>query len=65
MDALYAAQAVDLREDIRLGKYTQVVYNTIRETIPELVDNRSILGDIRLAHELICSERILEHTENL
>lgn len=65
MEALYAAQAVDLRGDIRLGKYTQIAYDTIRETIPELVDNRSIFDDIRLARELICSEKLLERTENI
>ncbi|WP_369283835.1 histidine ammonia-lyase [Oscillibacter sp. GMB15532] len=65
MEALYAAQAVDLRGDIRLGKYTQIAYDTIRETVPELVDNRSIFEDIRLSYELICSETLLQRTENI
>ena len=62
MEALYAAQAVDLREDIHLGRYTQIAYDTIRETIPTLKEMRNIRGDIRKAYELICSRKLLERT---
>ncbi|MEA4994809.1 MAG: aromatic amino acid lyase [Oscillibacter sp.] len=64
MEALYAAQAVDLRDNIRLGKYTRIAYDTIRETIPELVDNRNVFEDIRLAYELICSEELLRRIQD-
>ncbi len=64
MEALYAAQAVDLRDNIRLGKYTRVAYETIRATIPELTGNRNVFEDIRLAYELICSEELLRRIED-
>jgi len=60
MEALYAAQAVDLREDIRLGRCTQIAYDTIRETIPEMNELRNVSGDLKKSYELIRSGRLLE-----
>lgn len=62
MEAMNAAQAVDLREGIHLGKYTQIAYDTIREVIPTLTGGRNVFDDIRDAYELICSEKLLERT---
>ena len=64
MEALYAAQAVDLRGDIRLGKYTRIAHDTIRETIPEVTGLRNTYDDIQKAYALILSEKLLERTEN-
>ena len=64
MEALYAAQAVDLREGIRLGKYTRIARDTIRETIPEVTGLRNTYDDIQKAYALILSEKLLERTEN-
>ena len=64
MEALYAAQAVDLRGDIRLGKYTQIAHDVIRETIPEVTGLRNTYDDIQKAYALILSEKLLERTEN-
>lgn len=65
MEALYAAQAVDLRKDqeIHLGKYTQIAYSTIREAIPELVNDRHIYNDIQKAYKLVCSGKLLNNVE--
>ena len=60
MEALYAAQAVDLRDNIHLGKCTQIAYDVIREKIPTLDEPRSISGDILKAYDLIRSGVLLE-----
>ena len=60
MEALYAAQAVDLRDNIHLGKCTQIAYDVIREKIPTLDEPRSISGDILKAYDLIRSGALLE-----
>ena len=59
MEAMYAAQAVDLREGgyVRLGKATQKLYDAVREAVPALHDNRDIYGDILKMYELISSEK--------
>ena len=65
MEALYAAQAVDLRDDIHLGRYTQIAYDAIRERIPTMDDLRSVSDDILKAYELIRSGVLLERTERV
>ena len=65
MEALTAAQAVDLRDNIHLGKYTKVAYDTIRAVIPTLSSGRNVFEDIRDAYELIRSERLLEEIDQL
>lgn len=59
-EALYAAQAVDLRERPKLGKYTQRAYEAIRAAIPELKEDRPIAWDIKNSYDLICSGKLLE-----
>ena len=58
--ALTAAQAVDLRGNIRLGRDTQIAYTAIREVIPTLSSGRNVFEDIRDAYELVRSDRLLE-----
>ena len=65
MEAMNAAQAVDLRENIHLGKYTQIAYDTIREAIPTLAADRNVYDDIKHSYELICSEKLLKRTETV
>lgn len=60
MEALTAAQAVDLRGNIRLGRDTQIAYTAIREVIPTLSSGRNVFEDIRDAYELVRSDRLLE-----
>ena len=63
MEALNAAQAVDLRPGIRLGKYTQIAYDTIRSHIPTLSSGRNVYEDIRRAYDLVCSGELLKKVE--
>ncbi len=63
MEALNAAQAVDLRSGIRLGKYTQIAYDTIRSHIPTLSSGRNVYEDIRRAYDLVCSGELLKKVE--
>ena len=60
MEALNAAQAVDLRPGIRLGTYTRLAYGVIRRHIPTLTGGRNVFEDIRQAYELVCSGELSE-----
>ena len=65
LEAMYAAQAVDLRGDVRLGRGTQVAYDAIREVIPTLAGRRRICDDMNKSYDLICSGKLLERVEQL
>ena len=64
IEALYAAQAVDLRRqkngDLQLGQYTAKAYEIIRSVIPFLHEDRNMHSEIRAAYELILSEELTE-----
>lgn len=67
MEALYAAQAVDLRKNggyLHLGKYTQRAYETIRAHIPTCSGERNTFDDIQEAYELVRSDTLLALTED-
>jgi histidine ammonia-lyase len=53
IEALHGAQAIDLRQSIRLGDGTQQVYNAIRKKIPKLDQDRPITPDILTAEEIL------------
>jgi histidine ammonia-lyase len=53
IEAMHAAQAIDLRKDIKLGEGTQSAYNRIRAVIPFLDQDRSLSGDIQAAYTLL------------
>lgn len=67
MEAMYAAQAVDLREGgyVRLGKATQKLYDAVREAVPALHDNRDIYADILKMYDLISSEKPAEIADSV
>ena len=65
MEALYAAQAVDLRGPVKLGKYTQAAYDTIRREIPMLDHLRPIQDDVQKAYKIVRSGVLLKNIENL
>ena len=67
MEALNAAQAVDLRKDtgIHLGKYTQVAYDTIRAHVSTLSKGQNMFENVRTAYDLICSGELLEKVSAL
>ncbi|WP_369283834.1 histidine ammonia-lyase [Oscillibacter sp. GMB15532] len=65
LEAMYAAQAVDLRGDIRLGRCTQAAYDAIREAIPKTAELRRVYDDMNNSYELICSGKLLERIGKL
>lgn len=65
MEAMYAAQAIDLREELTLGKYTRVAYDAIREVIPFLKEDRNMHADIVKMHDFIASKELLKRMEAL
>ncbi|HYE81051.1 MAG TPA: aromatic amino acid ammonia-lyase [Clostridia bacterium] len=59
IEAMHAAQAVDLRSDIKIGKGTKAAYNSIRETVPFYDKDRNLSIDIRNAYEILRSGKLL------
>ena len=57
MELLAAAQAIDLRNKgvtpQNLGKSTKAVYNTIRENVPPMFEDRVIAPDVKKVSDLI------------
>jgi len=63
MEAMHAAQAIDLRENVKLGKGTKAAYKVIREEISFLDKDRCLTLDMDKAYNLIKSGRILKEVE--
>lgn len=59
MEAMYAAQAVDLREGIHLGKGTRRAYEVIRSEIPFLNEDRTMHTEIQKAYNLVALKKLL------
>jgi histidine ammonia-lyase len=53
IEAMHAAQTIDLRQHIKLGEGTMSAYNRIRTVIPFLNQDRSLSGDIQAAYVLL------------
>lgn len=53
LEALAAAQAIDLRKIKKLGKGTKELYDAIRSEIPPLKDDRLVSDDVEKAVEVI------------
>ena len=62
IEAMYAAQAIDLREGgyVHLGKGTQKAYDEIRAVVAELNDNRDIHGDILKMYKLVKNDSLAD-----
>lgn len=62
IEAMYAAQAIDLREGgyVHLGRGTQPAYDEIRKDVSEIRDNRDIFGDIQKMYRLVRSDKLAE-----
>jgi histidine ammonia-lyase len=67
MEAMYAAQAIDLREGgyVKLGKATQPMYDMVREAVPALHDNRDIYSDIQKMYEMMRSEEPMKIVDSV
>lgn len=60
IEALHAAQAIDLRTDIKLGKGTKKAHETIREDIPFYDKDRNLTVDIQKMYEILKSDKLLQ-----
>ncbi len=60
IEAIHAAQAIDLRKATRLGKGTRIAYEAIREEIPFLDMDRNLSEDIKKAYGIIKGCKILD-----
>ncbi|MBZ2175172.1 aromatic amino acid ammonia-lyase [Schnuerera sp. xch1] len=58
MEAIHAAQAIDLRGDIELGNTTKLAYEEFRKSVPFLDKDRNLSVDIKKAHKFICSNEL-------
>jgi histidine ammonia-lyase len=59
IELLVAAQAIDLRKKPKLGAGTRAAYDTIRERVPVMVEDRLVAKDIATVHELLASGELL------
>jgi len=59
IEAIHAAQAVDLRGNVKMGKGTEKAYEAIRNEIPFLDMDRNLSVDIKKAYELIKAKKLL------
>jgi len=59
IEAIHAAQAVDLRGNVKMGKGTEKAYEAIRNEIPFLDKDRNLSVDIKKAYELIKAKKLL------
>jgi histidine ammonia-lyase len=57
---MHAAQAVDLRTDIHIGKVTQGLYDRLRTEVPFYSKDRNLTIDIKKAYNMIKSGLVLE-----
>lgn len=65
IEAIHAAQAIDLRGDIELGRTTKLAYEEMRKTIPFLDGDRNLSVDIKKAYELIKSRVLVDIIDNM
>ncbi|MFF2907846.1 histidine ammonia-lyase [Paenibacillus sp. NPDC057934] len=64
IEALHAAQAIDLRGDLRLGEGTGAGYELLRSEIPFLSEDRSLTVDIERAYRLFKDGRWINAVRN-
>jgi len=56
---MVAAQAVDLRGVIRLGRGTRAAYDAVRQVIEPLDEDRVLGAEVESLHILIASGKLL------
>ena len=64
MEALVAAQGIDLRAPLEPAAGTAAARDALRETVPHLDADRELGPDIEAAVDLVRSGRLLERTES-
>mgnify|MGYP001544231856 FL=1 len=58
-ELIVAAQAIDLREGVPLGKGTKAAYKLLRERVQFLQEDRAMTEDLENAYELVRSGLLL------
>lgn len=64
IELLAASQAIDLGENLSLGKGTEPAYEVVRSAVPKLVDDRVMHLDFDKIYDIIKSNQIVEAVEN-
>ena len=59
IEAMHAAQAIDLRSDIHIGRGTRAAYTAIREAVPFYDRDRNLSVDISKVYEVLRSGKLL------
>ncbi|RVU55352.1 HAL/PAL/TAL family ammonia-lyase [Anaerosphaera multitolerans] len=59
IEAMHAAQAIDLRGNMNLGSYTKKAHQAVREVVPFYDKDRNISKDIKKMYDLIKSKELL------
>ncbi len=60
IEAMHAAQAVDLRQGIKIGAGSQKLYDALRSRIPFLDKDRPLSPDIQAAYEVLTDRDLLK-----
>ena len=60
MEAMHAAQAIDLRTNASLGKGSKIAYETIRSEIPFYALDRDLTMDIQRAYEVLKNGKLMD-----
>lgn len=63
IEAMHAVQAIDLRDEVKLGRGTGVAYRIFRKHIPFLDKDRPLTPDIKKAYEIIKLKEILHQVQ--
>lgn len=63
MEILAACQAIDLRENKKLGKGTNIAYNIVRNSIDFLEEDRIMNLDINKCEEIVKKETLIKEVE--
>jgi len=59
IELMAAAQAVDLRGTVRLGRGTRVAYDAVRQVVEPLDEDRALSAEVERLHVLIASGKLL------
>lgn len=65
MELMCACQAIDLRGNKGLGKGTKAAYETLRNLVPMLEDDRELYEDINKCESIIIDESIIKNVESV
>jgi histidine ammonia-lyase len=65
IELLAGSQGVDFKDSSKLGKGTQVAYDSIREIVPHWGDDREMYKDMNLVYNLVQGHKITHRVESL